>query len=73
METSKCLNLQKSLGFLDTSEADLTPSIALGLTPAKRLNLRLSKSGYETGTPRHRPIKIIVALGEFGVCEGGHG
>jgi len=33
------------------------PSIALGVTPAKRLNLRLSKSGYETGTPRHRPIK----------------
>jgi hypothetical protein len=47
----------KIAGFLETSEADLTPSIALGVTPAKRLNSRLSKSGYETGTPRHRPIK----------------
>ena len=27
------------------------------VTRSKRLNLRLSKSGYKTGTPRRRPIK----------------
>jgi hypothetical protein len=45
METSECLKLPKSPVLLETSEVDLTPSIALGVTPAKRLKLRLSKSG----------------------------
>jgi len=33
METSECLKLPKIAGLLETSEADLTPSIALGHTP----------------------------------------
>jgi len=33
METSECLKLPRIAGFLETSEADLTPSIALGHTP----------------------------------------
>jgi len=32
----------KSAGLLETSEADLTPSIALGVTRPKRLNSRSS-------------------------------
>jgi hypothetical protein len=55
-ETSACLKLLKSPVFSETSEADLTPSIALGVTPAKRLMFDLSKSAYQTGAPRHRPI-----------------
>ena len=41
----------KIAGFLETSEADLTPSIALGHTPVQRLMFDLSKSAYETGAP----------------------
>ena len=33
METSECLQLPKIAGFLETSEADLTRSIALGVPP----------------------------------------
>jgi hypothetical protein len=56
METSECLKLQKSPVSSKTSEADLTFSIALGVTPAKRLMFDLSKSAYQTGAPRHWPI-----------------
>ena len=56
METSECLKLPKIAGLRETSEADLTPSIALGVTPARRLMFDLSKSAYQTGAPRHRPI-----------------
>jgi hypothetical protein len=55
-ETSACLKLPKTAGFLETSEVDLTPSIALGVTPAQRLMFDLSKSAYQTGAPRHWPI-----------------
>jgi len=54
-----------------------------GLTPAKRLNLRLSKSADEwpgaasvayvgVGTPRLRQIVTIVAPIGWEVCDGGH-
>ena len=46
----------KIAGLLETSEADLTPSIAFGVTPAKLPMFDLSKSAYQTGAPRHRPI-----------------
>jgi len=46
----------KLAGLLETSEADLTPSIALGHTPVQRLMFDLSKSAYETGAPLHWPI-----------------
>jgi hypothetical protein len=40
---------------------------------ATRLNLRLSKSGLRDG---HTSVlthqSIIIALGELGVCDGGH-
>ena len=59
---------------LETSEADLTPSIALGLTPAKRLMFDLSKSAYQTGAPRHLAYQQSFSHSDkLRVCDGGHG
>jgi hypothetical protein len=63
----------KIAGFLETSEADLTPLIALGVTPAKRLNYDCQRSATRpahVGTGRSR---TIVAFGELAVCDCGHG
>ena len=56
METSECLKLPRIAGFLETSEADLTPIDCARGTPVKRLMFDLSKSAYQTGAPRHWPI-----------------
>jgi len=55
-ETSECLKLQKSLVLSILRKRTSPRSIALGVTPAKRLIFDLSKSAYQTGAPRHRPI-----------------
>jgi len=74
METSECLKLPKIAGLRETSEADLTPSIALGVTPAKRLMFDLSKSAYQTGAPRHLAYQQSFShLDKLRVCDGGHG
>jgi hypothetical protein len=39
METSECLKLQKSFAFAQDFGSGLIPSIALGVTPAKRLKV----------------------------------
>jgi len=46
----------KIAGFLRDFGSGFTPSIALGVTPAKRLMFDLSKSAYQTGAPRHWSI-----------------
>src|ERR1700675_2110402 len=49
-ETSACLKLQKSLVFIETSEADLTPLIALGVT--------LSASNYDCQRAAKKPAHL---------------
>jgi len=73
-ETSECLKLQKDRCFFETSEADLSPSIALGVTPAKRLNFRVVQERLpdrRTSAPAYQ--QSFSHLDNLGVCDSGHG
>jgi hypothetical protein len=46
----------KIAGFFEASESGPHSFDALGVTSVQRLMFDLSKSDYQTGAPRHRPI-----------------
>ncbi len=65
--------IPKIAGFLETSEADLTLSIALGSRALSASTCDCQRAAKNRHTSAPADQGAIVAFGELGVCDGGHG